>query len=50
MADGLLVVISGPSGVGKTTVVARLLAEPGYERAVRRAAIRSATQAEERFR
>lgn len=31
---GLLVVISGPSGVGKTTVAERLLGEPGFARAV----------------
>jgi len=31
---GILVVISGPSGVGKTTVVERVLAGAGYARAV----------------
>lgn len=31
---GLLVVVSGPSGVGKTTVVERLLESTGYRRAV----------------
>jgi guanylate kinase len=31
---GILVVISGPSGVGKTTVVDRVLAKAGYVRAV----------------
>lgn len=31
---GRLVVISGPSGVGKTTVVERLLQRPGFRRAV----------------
>jgi guanylate kinase len=31
---GLLVVISGPSGSGKTTVAAKLLALPGFARAV----------------
>ena len=37
MADelpGLLVVLSGPSGVGKTTVAGRLLQNPGYVRSV----------------
>jgi len=33
-ARGLLAVVSGPSGVGKTTVVARLLAKPGYARSI----------------
>src|SRR5262249_18729667 len=31
---GLLVVLSGPSGVGKTSVAERLLAQPGFARAV----------------
>lgn len=31
---GLLVVVSGPSGVGKTTVVRKLLGRSGYRRAV----------------
>ena len=31
---GVVVVLSGPSGVGKTTVVQGLLALPGYERSV----------------
>jgi guanylate kinase len=31
---GLLVVVSGPSGVGKTSVAERLLAQPGFGRAV----------------
>ncbi|MCU0724899.1 MAG: guanylate kinase [Planctomycetes bacterium] len=34
MKRGLLVVISGPSGSGKTTVAAKLLALPGFARAV----------------
>ena len=34
MPRGLLVVISGPSGVGKTTVAQRLLQSPGFSRAV----------------
>lgn len=33
-AHGLLVVLSGPSGVGKSTVAARLLEDPLYARAV----------------
>ena len=32
--NGILVVVSGPSGVGKTTVVDELLTTPGYARAV----------------
>jgi guanylate kinase len=31
---GLLVVLSGPSGVGKTSVAERLLVQPGFARAV----------------
>lgn len=31
---GILVVLSGPAGVGKTTVAARLLEKPGYVRSV----------------
>jgi guanylate kinase len=31
---GLLVVLSGPSGVGKTTVATRLLQQPGYVRSI----------------
>ena len=37
MADelpGVLVVLSGPSGVGKTTIAARLLQKPGYVRSI----------------
>jgi guanylate kinase len=34
VSGGLLVVVSGPSGVGKTTVVERLLEASDYERAV----------------
>lgn len=34
MSGGLLVVVSGPSGVGKTTVVERLLERSDFERAV----------------
>jgi len=34
VSGGLLVVVSGPSGVGKTTVVERLLERSDYERAV----------------
>lgn len=34
MARGLLVVLSGPSGVGKTSVADRLLRFPGFARAV----------------
>lgn len=30
MRHGLLVIVSGPAGVGKTTVCQRLLANPGY--------------------
>lgn len=31
---GILVVLSGPAGVGKTTVASRLLQRPGYVRSV----------------
>ena len=34
MSGGLLVVVSGPSGVGKTTLVEQLLGTSDYERAV----------------
>ena len=34
MGDARLVVISGPSGVGKTTVCDHLLARPGFERVI----------------
>jgi len=33
-AEGRLIVLSGPSGVGKTTVVEKLAARPGFARAV----------------
>jgi guanylate kinase len=33
-SPGLLVVLSGPSGVGKTSVAERLLAQPGFARAI----------------
>ena len=31
---GIVVVVSGPSGVGKTTVIDRLLERPGYSRSI----------------
>jgi guanylate kinase len=31
---GLVVVVSGPSGVGKTTILAKLLEDPGYARSI----------------
>ena len=31
---GIVVVVSGPSGVGKTTVIERLLAQPGFARSI----------------
>jgi len=31
---GIVVVVSGPSGVGKTTVIDRLLRRPGYSRSI----------------
>ncbi len=33
-SSGLLVVLSGPSGVGKSTVARRLLERPGYRRSI----------------
>ncbi len=33
-ARGLVAVVSGPSGVGKTTVIARLLQRPGFARSI----------------